>query len=511
MAGGPISSSYNRLGGFIYVFNLIVGIGSLTMPKEFLLTGYVLSVLFILLLSSIAFVTVTYVLESCANGNAVNRMREQLGSEEYTETSALETVVPSAIRDAPEEAPNPPHAPRETTPLIAKGGEEVTFLSGDEENELVHSPSVFSLVDRLEMVKMADMYFGRKGQIAFYILLVVYLFGDLSIYVVSVPVTLQSVVGGFSIGSLHFDTETVYYVYLFLFAIIIIPFVFFDFTKTRWLQYIAMVMRNIALVLMIVIGVIFISEGEGASASDLTVANFAGIPKLYGVAVYSFMTHHSIPGFVEPIRKKSRLVLLFLVDWIVIYCSYMALCLTAVFAFGDEKWKKCGNNGGHPCQIQQLYTLNFESFNVKPIADYLAMYPVVTLTTNFPLIAITLRNNLEELYKVVRNRETRSKRLRPVFALCAAIPPFIIGIFIQNVSLLVNVTGSFPGIGIQYVVPALFVLASRRMLDKLGVDRSVNSYKSPVRRNFWVYAVLVWSAFSVGLATYNIVRVAQGH
>jgi hypothetical protein len=98
-----------------------------------------------------------------------------------------------------------------------------------------------------------------------------------------------------------------------------------------------------------------------------------------------------------------------------------------------------------------------------------------------------------------------------VFALCAAIPPFIIGIFVQNVSLLVNVTGSFPGIGIQYVVPALFVLASRHMLDKFGVDRSVNSYKSPVRDNFWVYGVLAWSAFSVGLATYNIVCIAQGH
>jgi hypothetical protein len=227
------------------------------------------------------FVTVTYVLEACANGNAINRMREQLGSEvgsivhshilssslsgnshyhpfllfscilaqEYTETSALETVVPSAIRDAPEKAPNPPPLLHETTPLIDKDGEDANLLSGDEESELVHSSSVFSLVDRLEMVKMAYMYFGRNGQIAFYVLLVVYLFGDLSIYVVSVPVTLQSVVGGFSIGPLHFDTDTVYYVYLFLFAIVIIPFVFFDFTKTRWLQYIAMVMRNVALVL----------------------------------------------------------------------------------------------------------------------------------------------------------------------------------------------------------------------------------------------------------------------
>jgi hypothetical protein len=43
---------------------------------------------------------------------------------------------------------------------------------------------------------------------------------------------------------------------------------------------------------MITIGIIFIAEGEGASASDLTVANFAGIPKLYGVAVYRFAGIH---------------------------------------------------------------------------------------------------------------------------------------------------------------------------------------------------------------------------
>ena len=44
--------------------------------------------------------------------------------------------------------------------------------------------------------------------------------------------------------------------------------------------------------------------------------------------------------------------------------------------------------------MQSVITKNFESFSFAPLAYYLSLYPVFALTTNFPLIAITLRNNL---------------------------------------------------------------------------------------------------------------------
>jgi hypothetical protein len=46
---------------------------------------------------------------------------------------------------------------------------------------------------------------------------------------------------------------------------------------------------------------------------------------------------------------------------------------------------------GRPCPVQKLITENFESFSWSPLAGYLALYPVLALTTNFPLICASPR------------------------------------------------------------------------------------------------------------------------
>lgn len=55
--------------GLIYVFNLIVGTGALTLPAVFAKAGWLLSLLLLILLAFVGFVTVTFIIEtlSCAN------------------------------------------------------------------------------------------------------------------------------------------------------------------------------------------------------------------------------------------------------------------------------------------------------------------------------------------------------------------------------------------------------------------------------------------------------------
>ena len=70
----------------------------------------------------------------------------------------------------------------------------------------------------------------------------------------------------------------------------------------------------------------------------------SGIPNLFGVCVYSFMCHHSLPSLVTPISKKTGLSRLLLVDYALILAFYMLLAFTGIFAFAE---------------IKDLYTLNF--------------------------------------------------------------------------------------------------------------------------------------------------------
>lgn len=69
------------------------------------------------------------------------------------------------------------------------------------------------------------------------------------------------------------------------------------------------------------------------------------VPKLFGICVYSFMCHHSVPSIITPIRNKKRVFTAISIDYILVLSFYVIIALTAIFAFGD---------------IQQVYTLNFQ-------------------------------------------------------------------------------------------------------------------------------------------------------
>lgn len=74
-------------------------------------------------------------------------------------------------------------------------------------------------------------------------------------------------------------------------------------------------------------------------------SRIAGLPNLFGVCVYSFMCHHSLPSLVTPINNKQRLYTLILGDYLLILAFYCLLAFTGIFAFRE---------------INDLYTLNFQ-------------------------------------------------------------------------------------------------------------------------------------------------------
>lgn len=58
--------------GLIFVFNLIVGTGALTLPSAFAKTGWLLGFVLVIVLAFISYVTVTFVIEAMACANAIS-------------------------------------------------------------------------------------------------------------------------------------------------------------------------------------------------------------------------------------------------------------------------------------------------------------------------------------------------------------------------------------------------------------------------------------------------------
>lgn len=251
-----------------------------------------------------------------------------------------------------------------------------------------------------------------------------------------------------------------------------------------------------AFITMIVLAIIKLSKGQSSAHPE--VVKLSGIPTLFGVCVYSFMCHHSLPSLVTPIRKKGKIYSFLAADYVLILFFYLLLSFTGVFAF-----KK----------VKDLYTLNFLSDPCQPdkgtaetpvfLSYFLALFPVFTLSSNFPIISITLRNNIRSIFNLDDSTRFRWWLNRILFPIAAILPPICVAYGTDNVEFLVGITGSYAGAGIQYVIPAaLVVYARRKTCYKFGTVLT-NKYKSPFGSRYWVYLVFAWAALCIVFVTVN--------
>jgi len=229
--------------------------------------------------------------------------------------------------------------------------------------------------------------------------------------------------------------------------------------------------------------------------SDLQVTVLLQVPNLFGVCVYSFMCHHSLPSLVTPIRKKRRLTSLLLGDYILILVFYALICLTGIFAFSS---------------IPDLYTLTFEPslcercYNPAPVflQYFLALFPVFTLSTSFPIIGITLRNNLKAL--CLSDGKTYPFLLdRVLFPLLVIVPPVAVALGTNQIEFLVGITGSYAGTGIQYFIPVALVYCSRKAIAQTFGARAQHSLSSPFRHGAWLVLLITWAVACIVFVTYK--------
>ncbi|KAG8006543.1 hypothetical protein GBF38_020991 [Nibea albiflora] len=531
MAGGITETGepYSAFVGLVYMFNLIVGTGALTMPRAFATAGWVVSLSLISFLGFMSYMTTTFVIEAMAAANAQLRWKRR-EQEEIDDSDSTSDYSDDDVMNRGRSAP-------ETKPILSVQRGQVDH---------------FDIAERVEMGQMASMFFNKVGVNMFYICIIVYLYGDLAIYAAAVPISLMEVACGnhsCSAGSVKYnDTDPcwgsvtrkdAYRVFLSVFTLLLGPFTFFNAQKTKYLQILTSLMRwieltcsrvtaascfsieiqsyrsaecdkivvgrrdvptsctmmqlRVAFTMMIILALIRIGKSSGEGHPP--VASLSGVPNLFGVCVYSFMCQHSLPSLVTPISDKKRVGTLVFLDYVLILGFYVLLSFTAIFCFKSSL-------------LHDMYTLNFTDncnvLNVPFLRYFLGLFPVFTISTNFPIIAVTLRNNWKTLFH--RDGGTYPWVVdRVVFPLITLVPPIVVAFCTHNLESLVGITGSYAGTGIQYIVPACLVYYSRRHLEPVVGRDAVNKHQSPFRHAFWVWFVWLWAAFCLMFVTANII------
>ena len=234
--------------------------------------------------------------------------------------------------------------------------------------------------------------------------------------------------------------------------------------------------------MMMVIALIEIVQGNSSKPKSF---NFKQLPDLFGVCIYSFMCQHSLPGMITPMKSKKYVFPMLAADYGLIFIFYSVMCYTAVYRFDGR--------------LKDIYTLNFlhDTRVWRPLAYYLALFPVFTLSTNFPIISVTLRENLKVLCKkLARGREYPFIVDRIFFPLLAVVPPVAIAFATTDVEALVSWTGSLPGVGVQYVIPVALVYCARRKFYKQFHSYN-NKHKSWIGGVVMFVIVLIWALASI--------------
>ncbi|TKC53439.1 hypothetical protein EI555_014894, partial [Monodon monoceros] len=163
---------YSPYVGLVYMFNLIVGTGALTMPKAFAAAGWLVSLVLLVFLGFMSFVTTTFVVEAMAAANAQlrwKRMETHQEEEDDGSSTASDSDVLTQDNDA--------RAEKRPILSVQRHG----------------SPNLFEITDRVEMGQMASMFFSKVGVNLFYFCIITYLYGDLAIYAAAVPFSLMQV------------------------------------------------------------------------------------------------------------------------------------------------------------------------------------------------------------------------------------------------------------------------------------------------------------------------------
>uniref|UniRef100_A0A7I4Z296 Aa_trans domain-containing protein n=1 Tax=Haemonchus contortus TaxID=6289 RepID=A0A7I4Z296_HAECO len=363
-----VSTQYSTTMGFLYVFNLIVGTGALALPKAFQTAGYVLSIIVLLVSCLVSYIAATFVIEALSVANAVN------------------------ARKCKEQAKQQ-----------SRQFDDVVVSESD--------PSLFEIVQKVEVGHMTSMFLGRSGVIFSYLALSIYLFGDLAIYSTTVPKSLMNVIcAPINTSSVmptdpcregwpeFFHRFTVYRLCVVLFVTICTPMVIIGVAKTKYLQLATSFSRWSAFILMIALATAqMVSSGAAVTP---TPVNIHGFGSLFGTAVYAFMCHHSIPALITPMRSKTGLFFKLSGIYLLVLAFYFTLSITGAFAFAH---------------VQDVYTLNFLHDEMTSvfyfIVDYfLALFPVFTLTTNYPIVGTTLINNIRVLRDAVFPPGSRLRR-----------------------------------------------------------------------------------------------------
>ena len=342
-----------------------------------------------------------------------------------------------------------------------------------------------------------------------------------------------------------------------VFSLVVIPLSLLELEEQMTVQALMAVLRFLAIFAMIFgsIAALFMDKIDNNSSEDATppyfaaeeegmsyLFNFNGFGVMFSTALFSQLFQHSVPGIIRPLpdHEKKSVNSIFASALTTTAALYLILGLTAASYFGKL--------------TQSSVNLNFTDFyyGLDPdkaaswqlvvcsiLSNLVVLFPALDTLSVFPLIAVTLGNNLatssiarkleskvnehlrsrpgqarkERLSVLVKkDRKKKASSIVIVFwRIVASLPPIIVSIAATDLAFSLQLSG-LAGLYVAFICPALLQIESTRSVTRCGLE-SNTMYSGWHSGLNWCYMVLVFSAFAfviVGSQIWDAWKVLQG-
>ena len=247
-----------------------------------------------------------------------------------------------------------------------------------------------------------------------------------------------------------------------VFACIVVPLSCMQLSEQVTIQVFMAFMRFLSLGCLLLGTIYAINVAPTTTTEAVPLVESDGIGLMLTTSIFAQLFQHSVPGLVRPLNDsdKEKAPRIFGAALATTTVLYILIGVTSVAYFRQN--------------INQSVNLNFANFYwgndpktcvvAVAVSKLIVLFPVLDTISVFPLIAITLGNNLNAffpfVYKYLRSqfKETDKSTVKQYtligWRLVAAIPPVIMANYITNFSITLQLAG-LCGIYVAFIIPAL--------------------------------------------------------
>eukprot|EP00128_Syssomonas_multiformis_P015509 Colp12_sorted_trinity150504_noHs@28947 len=364
--------------------------------------------------------------------------------------------------------------------------------------------------------RMSKMFMGLWGKGFCNSTVLFYVYGCLWAYAAVFSTSIASLYYSFadSTVSCDFDKGEVipgcnhaYYIALACYAAVVVPMALLDVHEQAFVQLLLTFYRFTSFGTMLITTIIYMASNSERthdrfiSLMDIKPAGFA---QIFTACALALNCHSNMPDALQPVKDKSKLKSITSAALMTATFVYMLLGFLCAIAFED---------------VKALITLNWENYTAcgdgwedcpKGAGAYIVqmwvrLFPVVDMLSVYPLLSLTLANNMAQSLPHHIKRTWPERRVRIILRLLASVPPIALAAGLKSLEIIFSIAGLF-GFILEIVLPCLLYLSSKRYMEReYGEKGSMTPYKSVVSHPF-----LVWGNLVYGIVGFLVAAVLLG-